>query len=206
MSRDHVLTGQVPLDPEAGRPLDDRRGRGQHPGLRARARHQGPLRVHRERRLPRVGAARPDDGRRRAPRAGLRPARRHQDLAGERVPAPSRSAAWCSTATSSTTSPRTSRSRSAPACWSTASTSPTTRCWSAARSRTPTPSATGSGPNYLQLPVNQRQDAGGHQPARRADGYHVDHGRAEPARELRAVDHRRAARGAVPARTTSRAR
>ena len=44
-----------------------------------------------------------------------------------------------------TSSPRTSRSRSAPACWSTGSTSPTTRCSSGARSPTPTRSATASG-------------------------------------------------------------
>ncbi len=38
-------------------------------------------------RLPRVGPVRADHERRRAPRARLRPARRHQDLAGERLPA-----------------------------------------------------------------------------------------------------------------------
>ena len=39
------------------------------------------------RRLPRVGTARPDDERRGAPRARLRPAGRHQGVAGEPVPA-----------------------------------------------------------------------------------------------------------------------
>ena len=54
-------------------------------------------------------------------------------------------AGWCSTARRRTSSPRASRSRSAPACWSTGWTSPTTRCSPGGRSPTPTPSATGSG-------------------------------------------------------------
>ena len=51
------------------------------------ARIEGPLRGDRARRLPALGAERPDHERRRAPRARLRPARRHQDLARGRVPA-----------------------------------------------------------------------------------------------------------------------
>ncbi len=89
---------------------------------------------------------RADHVRRRAPRTGLRPARRHQDLARGPVPAAARWAAWCSTATPRTTSPRSSRPRLAPACWSTAWTSPTTRCCRAAPSPTPTRSATASAP------------------------------------------------------------
>ena len=51
------------------------------------------------------------------------------------------------------------------------------------------------GPNYLQLPVNQAEERpGGHQPARRADGLRRRPRRGpEPARQLRAVDHRRPA-------------
>jgi catalase len=42
--------------------------------------------------------------------------------------------------------------------WSTASTSPPTRCCRAARCPIPIRSATGSGPNYLQLPINAPQE------------------------------------------------
>ncbi|BFO17731.1 hypothetical protein SHKM778_41190 [Streptomyces sp. KM77-8] len=55
-------------------------------------------------------------------------------------------AAWCSTGCRTTTSPRTSRSPSAPVSSSTDWTSPTTRCSSAGPSPTATPSATGSAP------------------------------------------------------------
>ena len=64
------------------------------------------------------------------------------------------------------------------------------------------------GPNYLQLPVNQAKAA--RVATNQRDGqmaYYVDLGPgAEPARQLRAVDHRRSARGGLRPRTTSRAR
>ena len=106
---------------------------------------QGPLRGDRARRVPGVGAQRPDDGRPRPPRARLGPARRHQDLARAGLPAQADRPHGARTARRRTSSPRTSRSRSAPACSSTGSTSPTTRCSSGARSPTRTRSATGSG-------------------------------------------------------------
>jgi len=54
-----------------------------------------------------------------------------------------------------TSSRRVSRSRSGRASWSTAWTSPTTRCWSAGPSRTPTPSATGGeNPHVNYEPVD----------------------------------------------------
>ena len=54
------------------------------------------------------------------------------------------------------------------------------------------------GPNYLQLPVNPAKNGGRDQPARRRDDLRRRrHGR-EPARQLRAVDHRRPARGRSP--------
>jgi hypothetical protein len=62
---------------------------------------------------------------------------------------PSGSAAWCSTATRRTSSPRTSRSRSAPACSWKGSTAPTTRCASGGRSPTATRSATAWGPTSI---------------------------------------------------------
>ncbi len=49
--------GQVPLAPEAGREVVDRRRRGGRPGADPRRAHQGPVRRDRGRRLPRVGAA-----------------------------------------------------------------------------------------------------------------------------------------------------
>ena len=50
----------------------------------------------------------------------------------------SHSAAWCSTATPTTSSPKPSRSPSIPATWCRASTSPTTRCCRGVCSRIPT--------------------------------------------------------------------
>ena len=55
------------------------------------------------------------------------------------------------------------------------------------------------GPNYLQLPVNRPKVDGPHEPAGRPDGPRPRQRRREPARQLRAVDHRRPARGRVPA-------
>ena len=130
-------------------------------GRGARLPHEGSLRGDRARRVPGVGAQRPDDGRPRPPRARLRPARRHEDLARAGLPAASRSAGWCSTATRRTSSPRTSRSRSARACWSTGSTSPTTRCSSGGTFSYSDTQRYRVGPNYLQLPVNQPKNGRG---------------------------------------------
>ena len=107
-----------------------------------------------------------------------------------------------------TSSPRTSRSRSAPACWSTGWTSPTTRCSSGGRSPTRDTQRYRVGPNYLQLPVNQPKNAAvAHQPARRRRWPTTSTAdRREPARQLRAVDHRRPAARRRSPRTTSRAR
>ncbi len=106
-------------------------------------------------RLPRVGDAGPADARRRPPGAGLRPAGRHEDLAAGPVPDAAGRAAWCWTATRRTTSPRSSRWRSAPACWSTGWTSATTRCSRAGRSSYSDTQRYRVGPNYLQLPINR---------------------------------------------------
>jgi catalase len=105
-----------------------------------------------------------------------------------------------------TSSSRASRSRSAPACSWTGWTSPTTRCSSAARSPTPTPSATASARTTCSCRSTRPRRRGAHEPARRPDGLLPGRGRREPARQLRAVDHRRPARGRVPRPTTSRAR
>ncbi len=179
------------------------------PGARTSATHTKDLYDAIDaRRLPRVGAARADHGRRRAPRARLRPARRHQGVAGGRASRCARSARMVlEPRRRRTSSPRTSRSRSAPACSSTASTSPTTRCWSAARSPTPTPSATASARTTCSCRSTRRRTPGRHQPARRPDGLRRRPRRGpEPARQLRAVDPRRPARGASTRPTTSRAR
>ena len=67
----------------------------------------------------------------------------------------SRSAAWCSTAPSTTSSPRPSRWRSAPRTSCPASTSPTTRSCRAATSPTSTPSSSASAaPTSPTLPIN----------------------------------------------------
>ncbi len=106
-----------------------------------------------------------------------------------------------------TSSPRTSRSRSAPACSSTGSTSPTTRCSSGGRSPTRDTQRYRVGPNYLQLPINQPKNGRVATNQRDgADGLLRRRRRREPARQLRAVDHGRAARGARRRRTTSRGR
>ena len=100
------------------------------------------------------------------------------------------------TATSRTTSPRTSRSPSAPACWSTGSTSPTTRCWSAARSRTPTRSATASARTTCSCRSTARSAC--RSATNQRDGqmaYGVDDAGRQPARQLRAARSRRARRG-----------
>ena len=158
---------------------------------------QGPLRRDRPRRVPGVGAARPDDGRPRAPRARLRPARRHEGLAGGRVPAEAGRPDGARPQRRRTSSPRTSRSRSAPACWSTGSTSPTTRCSSGGRSPTATRSATASGRTTCSSRSTSRRTAGRAPTSATAQmAYYVDDDRREPARQLRAVDHGRAARGA----------
>ena len=106
-----------------------------------------------------------------------------------------------------TSSPRASRSRSAPACWSTGWTSPTTRCSSAGRSPTPTPSATGSGPNYLQLPVNAPRTPRSPPTSATAQmAYYVDSSRA---RTRTSTTSRRSPAGCArrrSPRTTSRAR
>ena len=80
-----------------------------------------------------------------------------------------------------TSSPRTSRSRSAPACWSTASTSPTTRCSSGRTFSYSDTQRHRVGPNYLQLPVNQPKNAS--VATNQRDGqmaYAVDDGGANP--------------------------
>ena len=56
-----------------------------------------------------------------------------------------------------TSSPRWSRCRSAPACWSTGSTSATTRCSRAARSATATPSGTASAPTTCSFRSTARR-------------------------------------------------
>ena len=199
---------QVPLDPEAGRQeLDRGRRRGACRAKELGCHTQGPLRGDRPRRVPGVGAARPDDGRPRPPGAGLRPARRHEGRGRRTGSRCSRSAAWCSTATRRTSSPRASRSRSAPACSSTGSTSPTTRCSSGARSPTRDTQRYRVGPNYLQLPVNQPKN--GRVATNQRDSqmaYYVDQ---TAARTRTSTTSRRSPAGCArrpSRRTTSRAR
>jgi hypothetical protein len=133
---------------------------------------------------------RADHGRRRSPRARLGPARRHQDLAGRRLPAPARRRDDAQPERRRTITTRTSRSRWAPACSWTASTSRTTRCsWAA-----PSPTRTRSATAWAQLPAAPGQPAegrgreGAHEPARRADVVRRrPRAGPEPARELRAL-------------------
>ena len=91
-------------------------------------------------RLPRVGARHPGLRRRLRRPVRLRRARRHQAHPRGAAAGRGRSVGWCSTARSTTSSPRPSRWRSAPRTSCPASTSPTTRCCRAATSPTSTPS------------------------------------------------------------------
>ncbi len=66
-------------------------------------------------------------------------------------------AGWSSTGCRTTSSPRSSSRPSGPACWSTASTSRTTRCSRAGRCPTRHTQRYRVGANYLQLPINAPQ-------------------------------------------------
>ena len=90
-----------------------------------------------------------------AERLQLRRARRDQDHSRRAGAADSRSAAWCSTATRTTSSPRPSRSRSARRTSCRASTSPTIRC-SPGRihSYVDTQISRLGGPNFHEIPIN----------------------------------------------------
>ena len=105
---------QVPLEAEARHAVGGvERGR-QDQRRRPRLPPPRPVGRHQHRRLPGVGARRPAVRRRLRRRVRLRRPRRHQDHPrGARAGAP-RSGGWCSTARSTTSSPRPSRSRSAP--------------------------------------------------------------------------------------------
>ena len=87
----------------------------------------------------------------------LRRARRHQDHPGGRAAGAARRAGWCSTAWSTTSSPRPSRSRSAPRTSCPASTSPTTRCCRAATSPTSTPSSSASAARTSRISRSTRR-------------------------------------------------
>ncbi len=207
LRRQHLQVGQrggrdqarqVPLDAQAGRPQHDRGGRRQRPGPRPRPRHQGPLRRRDPRRLPGVGTARPDDGRPRPPGAGLRPARRHQDLARAGVPGEAgRPDGPRPDAGELLRRERADLLRHR---------RPGRRARLLRRQDAGRPHllvqrhpALPGGP---QLPPAARQPGqerrGAHQPARRTDGLPPGRRRREPHRQLRAVHHRRPARGRVP--------
>ena len=167
-------------------------------GRGARRPHQGPLRRDRRAASTPSGSCyvqmMDDDDH---PELDFDPLDDTKVVAGERVPAAPRRHDGAQPQRPRTSSPRTSRSRSAPACWSTGSTSPTTRCSSGGRSPTRDTQRYRVGPNYLQLPVNRRRTAASRPTSATAQmAYYVDETRREPARQLRAVDHRRAARGA----------
>ena len=99
-----------------------------------------------------------------------------------------RSAAWCSTATRTTSSPRPSRWPSAPRTSCPASTSPTTRCWPGASTRTSTRRSRRLGGAELPRDPDQRAArAGAQQPARR----HAPPGDPPRPRRLRAELARR---------------
>ena len=133
----------------------------------------------------------------RAPGARLRPARRHEDRGR-------RTTSRCATSGTMqlnrdarrTSSPRPSRSRSAPACWSTAWTSPTTRCSSGARSPTRTRSATASARTTCSCRSTRPRSRSRPTSATAQMAYYVDETGENPSRQLRAVDHGRAERGA----------
>ena len=98
----------------------------------------------------------------------LRRARRDQDRAGGTGAACARSAAWCSTAIRTTSSPRPSRSRSARRTSCPASTSPTIRCSPAASIRTSTRrSRASAGRTSTRSRSTRRSRPGAQQPARR---------------------------------------
>lgn len=190
--------GQVHLDAQAGRALHDRGGRGQRPGGHSRPRHQGPVRGGAPRRPPRVGAARPDDGRPRPPGAGLRPAGRHQDMARAGVPAQAgrqdgaRPDAGRLLRRERADLLRHRRARRRPGLL---------RRQDARRphlllQRHP---ALPRGPELPAAAGQPGEERGGaDQPERRPDDLRPRRARGEPGGQLRAVDHRRAARGPVP--------
>ena len=120
-----------------GRGGEDRRRRRRLPSPR-------PVGGDRGRRLPRVGAGSADLHRGAGRAIQLRHPRSHEDHPRGAGAAAARWASWCSTATPTTSSPRPSRSRSAPRTSSRASTSATIRCLPGASTRTSTRRSRGS--------------------------------------------------------------
>ena len=147
---------QIPLDAQAGRPELDDRTSPRDPGQGRRPCDARPLRQHRERQLSRVGIRGADHAGRSERPPLLRSARRYQNfgrwISFRCFPA----AAWCSTARPPTSSRRWSSRRSARVCWSTASTSPTTRCFRGEPSATRIRNATGSVPIICSCPSTRR--------------------------------------------------
>ena len=127
--------------------------------------------------------------RRRAPGARLRPARRHQDLAGGRLPAPTGRDDDARTGTSTTSSPRTSRSAFGTGVLVDGLEFSDDKMLVG---RTFSYSDTQRYRVGPELPAAAGQRAArqaGHQPARRPDGLLGGRHRAEPARQLRAQLH-----------------
>ena len=142
--RGQVDLRQVPLEAEAGAAVGRLERGGQDQRGRPRLPPPRPLGRHRGRRLPRVGAG-PAALRRGVRReVRLRRPRRDQDHPRGGGAGAAASAGWCSTAASTTSSPRPSRSPSARRTSSPGSTSPTTRSCRGGTSPTSTPSSSGS--------------------------------------------------------------
>ena len=135
---------QVPLEAEARAAVGGLERGGQDQRRRPRLPPPRPVGRDQSGRLPRVGAGPAALRRGRSPTSSTSTCSTRPSSSPRRRCRSAASAGWCSTAWSTTSSPRPSRSRSARRTSSRASTSPTTRCCRAATSPTSTPRSSGS--------------------------------------------------------------